>query len=148
MALNVQPGGEGQFTGGRGIVMDYRVRANDGFLTIGYTRSKLPGLGARRRARRLPQLRRLHPREGERQRFAFVSGLKTQRDDVIRVVTGNGGGFGDPKKRDPDRVRRDVRNGLISPERAREVYGVTIEQVEIIDPDNGRDRMKANAPSS
>ena len=46
---------------------------------------------------------------------------------MIRVVTGNGGGFGDPKKRDPDRVRRDVRNGLISPERAQEVYGVTVE---------------------
>ena len=46
---------------------------------------------------------------------------------MIRVVTGNGGGFGDPKRRDPDLVRRDVRNGLISAERAREVYGVTIE---------------------
>ncbi|MDE0388317.1 MAG: hydantoinase B/oxoprolinase family protein, partial [Rhodospirillales bacterium] len=67
------------------------------------------------------------PNEGERQRFAFVSGLKTQRDDVIRVVTGNGGGFGNPKRRDPARVRRDIRNGLISAERAREVYGVTIE---------------------
>ena len=138
MALNVEPGGEGQFTGGRGIVMDYRVRANDGFLTMGYTRSKFPAWALDGGNEGSPNYVDFIPREGDRQRFAFVSGLKTQRDDVIRVVTGNGGGFGDPKKRDPDRVRRDVRNGLISPERAREVYGVTVEQVETIDPDNGR----------
>ena len=64
MALNVEPGGEGQFTGGRGIVMDYRVRANDGFLTMGYTRSKFPAWALDGGQRRLPQLRRLHPARG------------------------------------------------------------------------------------
>jgi N-methylhydantoinase B len=43
---------------------------------------------------------------------------------VIRVVTGNGGGSGDPKRRDPEKVRADIRNGLITPERAKAVYGV------------------------
>ena len=80
------------------------------------------------------------PKNGEWQRFAFASGLKTQKDDVIRVVTGSGGGFGDPTRRDPDLVRRDVKNGLISAEHAEEVYGITIE------PDKGEDSMKANAP--
>ncbi|MCY4408432.1 MAG: hydantoinase B/oxoprolinase family protein [Rhodospirillaceae bacterium] len=127
MALNLEPGGEGQFTGGRGIVMDYRVRADDGFLTVGYTRSKFPAWALDGGNEGSPNYVDFIPNEGERQRFAFVSGLKTQRDDVIRVVTGNGGGFGDPQKRDPELVRRDVRNGLISAERAREVYGVTIE---------------------
>ena len=126
MALNLEPGGEGQFTGGRGIVMDYRVRADDGFLTVGYTRSKYPAWALGGGNEGSPNYVEFIPREGERQRFAFVSGLKTRRDDVIRVVTGNGGGFGDPRKRDPDRVRRDVKNGLISAERAREVYGVTV----------------------
>ena len=46
---------------------------------------------------------------------------------MIRVVTGNGGGFGDPGQRDPAAVRRDVSNGLIDAERAREVYGLTID---------------------
>ena len=64
MALNLEPGGEGRFTGGRGIVMDYRVRADDGFLTVGYTRSRHPSLGARRRQRGLAQLRRVHPARG------------------------------------------------------------------------------------
>ena len=126
MALNLEPGGEGERTGGRGIVMDYRVRADNGFLTAGYTRSKFPAWSLDGAAEGSPNYVEYRPRDGEPQRFAFVSGLTTRADDVIRVVTGNGGGLGDPKKRDPDAVRRDVRNGLVTPERARAVYGVSV----------------------
>jgi N-methylhydantoinase B len=42
------------------------------------------------------------------------------------VRTGNGGGLGDPKERDPALVRRDFKNGLISAKTAREVYGVEL----------------------
>ncbi len=35
-----------------------------------------------------------------------------------------GGGMGDPKARDPALVRRDVEDGLVSPEAARSVYGL------------------------
>ena len=137
MALNLEPGGEGRFTGGRGIVMDYRVRADDGFLTMAYTRSKFPAWGLDGGNEGSPNYVEFIPREGERRRFALVSGLKTRRDDVIRVVTGNGGGFGDPRKRDPDLVRRDVRNGLISAERAREVYGVSVDPADRDATDDG-----------
>ncbi|MDA0998480.1 MAG: hydantoinase B/oxoprolinase family protein, partial [Proteobacteria bacterium] len=37
-----------------------------------------------------------------------------------------GGGFGDPRRRDPARVLRDRRDGLISDETVREVYGVAL----------------------
>jgi N-methylhydantoinase B len=47
-------------------------------------------------------------------------------DDVIKLWSGGGGGWGDPLKRDPAAVREDVAAGLISPERARDVYGVAI----------------------
>lgn len=53
--------------------------------------------------------------------------MATEPGDVIRVVTGNGGGFGDPRDRDPERVRDDIRNGFITAERAAEAYGVTPE---------------------
>ena len=45
MTLNTEPGGEGRHAGGRGIVLDYRVRPTTGFLTAGYTRSKFPPWG-------------------------------------------------------------------------------------------------------
>ena len=123
MELNTGPGGEGEFTGGRGIIMDYRVRAANGYLTAGYTRSKFPAWAMEGGAEGSSNLVEFRPVAGEVARYAFVSGLSTKPGDVIRVITGNGGGYGDPKRRDPARVAEDVKNGLITPERAAEVYG-------------------------
>ncbi len=125
MELNQEPGGEGRFTGGRGIRMDYRIRADNGFLTAGYTRSKFPPWTLDGGHEGSPNYVEVIRKDGESERFSFVSGLTTHTDDVIRVVTGNGGGIGDPKERDPELVRQDIRNGLLTPERAREIYGVS-----------------------
>ncbi|MBW7849469.1 MAG: hydantoinase B/oxoprolinase family protein [Rhodospirillales bacterium] len=42
---------------------------------------------------------------------------------VYHQVAGGGGGYGDPKKRDRAALTREVRNGVISPQMAREAYG-------------------------
>jgi N-methylhydantoinase B len=47
--------------------------------------------------------------------------------EVIRLWSGGGGGYGDPFTRDPDAVARDVAAGLVSRERAGDVYGVAID---------------------
>jgi N-methylhydantoinase B len=49
-------------------------------------------------------------------------------DQVWVAQTGGGGGMGDPKKRDAERVREDVANGFVSVACAREVYGVAVQQ--------------------
>ena len=46
--------------------------------------------------------------------------------DLIRMLTAGGGGHGDPRDRDPELVRRDVAEGYLSVEAAREIYGVEI----------------------
>jgi N-methylhydantoinase B len=46
-------------------------------------------------------------------------------ETLVSIAQG-GGGYGDPKTRDPQRVRNDVAEGLVSPERAKEVYGVVM----------------------
>jgi N-methylhydantoinase B len=38
-------------------------------------------------------------------------------------MTGGGGGFGSPAERDPEAVRRDVREGYVTAEAARRDYG-------------------------
>ena len=47
-----------------------------------------------------------------------------QPGDVVRLVRGGGGGFGDPHHRDPRQVRDDLENGYVTPAAAREVYGL------------------------
>jgi N-methylhydantoinase B len=49
------------------------------------------------------------------------------RHDAIRLELPGGGGFGDPRARDPERVRDDVLDGLITAEDARRDYGVALD---------------------
>ncbi|QKV18260.1 hydantoinase B/oxoprolinase family protein [Oricola thermophila] len=125
MELNTAPGGEGKWTGGYGIRLDYRIRVDGSFLTAGYTRSRILPWSLDGGLEGTPNYVEVLRREGGSERYSFVSGLTVNKDDVIRVVTGVGGGVGNPKERDPEAVREDVRNGYITPERAREVYGFT-----------------------
>jgi N-methylhydantoinase B len=46
--------------------------------------------------------------------------------EVVLAKAPGGGGWGDPLDRDPQKVWEDVVDGLITPERAREVYGVIV----------------------
>ena len=51
---------------------------------------------------------------------------RSAMNEVIRLWSGGGGGWGDPLAREPEAVARDVAAGLVSTVRAREVYGVAI----------------------
>jgi N-methylhydantoinase B len=55
-----------------------------------------------------------------------VSGFRMVRDDVVVLQSAGGGGYGDPLEREPERVLADVREGYVSAERARDVYGVVL----------------------
>ncbi len=50
--------------------------------------------------------------------------MRLDAGEAYVLHSGGGGGFGDPKKRDKDAVRRDLRLGYISQETARKVYGL------------------------
>jgi N-methylhydantoinase B len=47
--------------------------------------------------------------------------------DAIRLELPGGGGFGDPRRRDPERVADDVRDGFITRGDARRDYGVVLD---------------------
>jgi N-methylhydantoinase B len=49
--------------------------------------------------------------------------------------TSGGAGWGNPLDRDPERVRLNVRDGFLSIQRARDVYGVIITQKEKANPE-------------
>ena len=53
--------------------------------------------------------------------------MTIRRGDVFRHVLAGAGGWGDPLERDPAAVLRDVRNELLSPEKAAADYGVVVD---------------------
>lgn len=57
---------------------------------------------------------------------AMISNIPLQAGDILRTVSPCGGGYGDPRARDPELVMKDVRNGMVSIKTAQEEYGVAI----------------------
>jgi N-methylhydantoinase B/oxoprolinase/acetone carboxylase alpha subunit len=52
--------------------------------------------------------------------------VEVKSGDVAYIRHASGGGYGDPLERDPQSVREDVVNELVSREAARAVYGVAV----------------------
>lgn len=69
------------------------------------------------------------------------------RGDLYRTVTGGGAGYGDPLDRDPERVRIDVRWGLVSVAAARTLYGVVVDErglaVDVAATQTQREQLRA-----
>jgi N-methylhydantoinase B len=53
-------------------------------------------------------------------------GLLKKTASHLHVASPGGGGVGDPLLREVDKVVRDVRDGLVSQQQARAVYGVVM----------------------
>jgi N-methylhydantoinase B len=54
------------------------------------------------------------------------TGLPMQKGEIVKALTPGAGGYGDPRKRPPEKVLADVANGYVSLEKARELYRVWI----------------------
>lgn len=123
MALNPDGGGDGAFRGGRGLLLEYRVRTADGYLTAGYTRSRIKpwGLdGGHEGSGNFVEV--VNARDGSTTRHSFVSELPLTTGDLVRIKTSSGAGFGLPAHRDRALVLDDLRNGLIDATTAETVY--------------------------
>lgn len=61
---------------------------------------------------------------------AKQSGYIVERGDVVSYYSPTGGGYGDPLDRAPEKVLDDVLDGFISPDHARQNYGVVLKKVD------------------
>lgn len=133
LALSEDPGGAGEHRGGRGIVLDYRVRSDNTLFTCAYTRNKHMPWALEGGLEGSPNYVEVIRRDGSREEYSVVTALPVNDGDVIRIHTGNGGGYGDPKRRARNKVLEDVKNGFITAEQAMSLYGLA-EVVESIAP--------------
>ncbi len=126
-ALNPEAAGAGRFRGGKGVELHYQIVGSRGSVTAGYTRCAVPpwglaggtdGTGNRIEIKRRGQASEVG---------AAFNNAELARGDVVRIVTGNGGGFGDPSRRSRERILQDLRNGYVSVREAVETYRVAPE---------------------
>jgi len=123
--------GPGRYRGGFGQEMEIGVRGDsDWVISAMYDRTKCaaqgicggsPGATGTVRAADGGEL---HPKRQQR----LAAGER------VTLSLPGGGGYGDPLEREPRMVARDVEDGLVSVERAREVYGVVLARDERAGP--------------
>ncbi|MPZ26446.1 MAG: hydantoinase B/oxoprolinase family protein [Micromonosporaceae bacterium] len=117
-------GGAGRFRGGAGLRRDLRFLAPGELLTVVKKTKSAPWALAGGRSPGPTQVI-LFPDTPQERR---VSTARTQvvPGDRCTVQTAGGGGHGDPTAREPAAVRRDVADGYVSRQAARDVYGVAL----------------------
>jgi len=121
--------GAGRRRGGRGLVREYRVLCDEALLTAAWGRHLSPPWGAAGgRDGSVNYVEVIRDGVPIGSPFGKVSRLRLRRGDLVRLVTGTGGGYGDPRERDPDLVRADLRDEIITPREAVEVYGLAAHE--------------------
>jgi N-methylhydantoinase B len=73
--------------------------------------------------------------KGERKPLEAKTSMQFFPGDVVNMVVQNGGGYGDPIRREPARVREDVLNGAVTEQTARGIYGVVLDKSGMVDSD-------------
>ena len=123
-ALNVADGaGAGEHRGGFGVIREFEIATDDAHTYAGIGRSIEKPWGLEGGAEGTNNFMEIE-HEGRIERLSRVPYRSLARGDKVRIVTGGGGGFGDPGKRAAARVEADIKNGYITAEAAQRDYGV------------------------
>ncbi len=114
--------GAGQFRGGAGLRKDIELLCDDATLSLLGERHKFQPYGLFGGKAGVPA-RTVLRRDGMESELASKQVTRLRRGDVVSFRLSGAGGYGDPCRRDPQQVRRDIRNGYISASAARDLYG-------------------------
>ena len=139
-------GGAGLHRGGNGIHMTYRF-LSAGTISIHDDRWFVPPWGVNggepgKRARKI-----LEKADGTQIIIGNkVEDIDVQVDDQLHFITWGGGGWGDALERDPALVAKEITQGLVTPEGARD-YGVVVDASGVVDA-AATDKLRADMRAS
>jgi N-methylhydantoinase B len=123
-AFHNEDGGAGEYRGGKGVVLDYRVIAEEAYVTGTFGRHKFLPWGMNGGQEGSRNSIRVLRQDAIEEVYGKVARLRVKRGDVVRLVTGTGGGYGDPGKRPHKQVLDDLKNEYITPDQATKYYKV------------------------
>jgi N-methylhydantoinase B len=119
-------GGPGKYRGGLGSVFEMRLEG-DQPATVNTSGDGVevppPGLFGGQPGQ--PHDFRLISGDEERPVPSKGTEIPLEPGDVLHNASAGGGGYGDPRQRDPRLVARDLHDDLITPVAARDIYGLT-----------------------
>lgn len=124
LSFHDEEGGAGFHRGGKGVRIDYRMKSDKAWLTVAYTRSRVKPWALNGGCEGSGNHVVIVRANGKTEDYSVVSGLTVNMDEVIRVMTATGAGWGDPMQRPIELVKEDLKNGYITLEQANRDYGL------------------------
>ena len=121
--------GAGRHRGGRGCIRDYRAAVDGVTITATFGRHKYVPWGIAGGHDGSRNAVHILYADGREVVAGKTARTLLERGEVARLVTGTGGGWGDPRERPVEDVVEDVRDGYVTVEQAERDYGV------VLDPD-------------
>ena len=136
--------GAGKYRGSLSLIREWEFVGDEGTLQIRVDRTRTRPWGLQGGHAGAFSQTILNP-DRENRELGKVT-LPLKKGDVLRLRTSGAGGWGHPLERDADLVRADVGNEKISIGRAKEVYGVVIDEktmeVDLDETQRLREAMK------
>jgi N-methylhydantoinase B len=124
--LRTNSGGAGEYRGGLGVTATYRALA-DMTVKTRLSRTLCPPWGLNGGRPGEVATITLQQPEGASESIQLVNGYRLRAGGEAVFHTAGGGGWGNPRARDPGAVAADVRDGYVSLAAARTEYGVVID---------------------
>jgi N-methylhydantoinase B len=126
-------GGPGRFRGGCGLYRTFEVEP-PAYLYAWFERSTTPGWGLFGGGDAVGPDVVVNRGADDERHLLKANAYPLRAGSVVEMYTGGGGGFGNPRERDPERVRNDAVDGFVSLEAARRDYGVVLdpETLEVV----------------
>jgi len=119
-------GGPGRYRGGLALVRDLHFLCDEAVLQLRSDRRRFQPYGLQGGRAGAPSSAVLIGTDGRPRELPSKFLLTIHRGERFRLVLAGGGGYGDPLEREAERVLRDVEEGKVTVEQAREAYGVAI----------------------
>ncbi|MFQ6117030.1 MAG: hydantoinase B/oxoprolinase family protein [Candidatus Bipolaricaulia bacterium] len=138
--LAIEEGGAGRYRGGRGLIRDYRITAEEAYLTTTFGRHKYKPWGMAQGQEGSRNYVVVLKRDGTQEVFGKAARYRLEKGEVARLVTATGGGYGPPYERPVEEVLEDLKNGYITPQQAQKDYGVKVDpkSLEFVEFGEGR----------
>lgn len=128
--LSLIPGsaGAGRFRGGLSLEIEIRAKSDNFTVIYPGDGQTFPPKGARGGKDGIAAERWLVKKNGVRKKLGNAQEVVLNFGDAVKGRDCSGGGYGDPKSRNPKSVLLDVEDGLETVERAKKMYGVSIQK--------------------
>lgn len=115
-------GGYGEFQGGNGQYLDFKITAEEAFVTGAFLGAKVPVWGANGGHDGSYNYVKIIRKDGDEERHSLLTNIRLVKGDIVRCVTATGGGYGNPKRRPKTKIESDLKNGYITKIQAEKHY--------------------------